>query len=236
MARKMNVEGLELLKRWEGLRLKAYRDAGGVWTIGYGHTSMAGKPLVYEGMAISEPQAEEILARDLRQYEKAVEENVKVALSDNQFAALVSFTYNVGIGAFRRSTLLKRLNAGDYDGVPIEMMKWTRAGKKRLKGLENRRAAEAGLWVKGAFVASRAVRPQPATQAQGVCRPETIAPVVGALSGLGGVLAGDGVVQYALAFIMVVACLIGAWWFVRRQRGQQEAWRGGTPTGKVEEI
>jgi len=217
MARKMNVEGLELLKRWEGLRLKAYRDAGGVLTIGYGHTSAAGKPLVYEGMRISGHQAEEILARDLRQYERAVEGSVKVPLTDNQFAALVSFCYNVGVGVFKRSTLLKRLNAGDYDAVPAELMKWTRAGSKRLKGLENRRAAEAGLWVKGAFVASRDVRPKVAENT-GICKPETIAPVVGALSGLGGVWAGNGAVQYALAFTMVVACLVGAWWFVRRQR------------------
>jgi len=219
MTRKMNVEGLELLKQWEGLRLSAYKDAGGIWTIGYGHTSAAGTPRVYQGMRISEPQAEEILTRDLVQYERAVEGNVKVPLNDNQFAALVAFTYNVGVSAFKRSTLLKKLNAGDYDAVPVEMMKWTRAGKKRLKGLENRRAAESGLWVKGEFVAPRAVRPTPIND-NPLAKVETIAPIIGALSGLGGVLSGTGVVQYALAFVMVVSCLVGAWWFIRRQKGQ----------------
>jgi len=76
----------------------------------YGHTSAAGKPYVHAGLKITEPQAEEILARDLVQYEKTVAESVKVPLNDNQFAALVSFTYDVGVPAFKRSTLLKRLS------------------------------------------------------------------------------------------------------------------------------
>jgi len=217
--RKINEEGLAHLKKWEGLRLQAYQDSAGIWTIGYGHTSAAGAPQVQKGLKITASQAEAMLARDLGQYEKAVEESVKVGLSDNQFAALVSFCYNVGVSSFKRSTLLKKLNKGNYDSVPQELMKWTRAGGKRLKGLENRRAAEAGLWVKGEFVASREVRPAPVNDSA-VMKPETIAPVIGALSGLGGVLSGEGVVQYALAFVMVVSCLVGAWWFVRRMKEQ----------------
>jgi len=217
--RQINTEGLALIKRWEGLLLKAYQDSAGVWTIGYGHTSAAGKPYVQAGLKISEAQAEEILARDLGQYERAVEEAVKVPLSDNQFAAFVSFTYNVGIGAFRESSLLKKLNRQDYEAVPFELAKWVHAGGKKLEGLGNRRATEAGLWVKGAFVASRHVKPKPVND-NPMVKPETIAPVLGALSGLGGVLSGDGVVQYALAFVMVVSCLVGAWWFVRRTRGE----------------
>jgi len=196
--------------------LTAYQDVKGVWTIGYGHTSAAGKPFVQKGLKITAAQAEEMLARDLGQYERGVEEAVKVQLNDNQFAALVSFTYNVGVAAFKRSTLCKKLNKGNYDSVAVELMKWTRAGNKQLKGLKNRRAAEAGLWAKGEFVASREVRPEPVND-NPVFKPETIAPVVGALSGLGGVLSGEGVVQYALAFVMVVSCLVGAWWFIRRQ-------------------
>jgi len=196
MTRKINEKGLALIKQWEGLRLNAYQDSVGVWTIGYGHTSASGKPYVHEGLNA-----------------------VKVPLTDNQFAALVSFTYNVGAGALRRSTLLKKLNKGDYDGVPAELMKWTRAGSKKLKGLENRRAAEAGLWVQGEFVASRHVKPQPVGDNPAL-KPETLAPIIGAMSGLGSVFSGDGVIQYALAFVMVVACLVGAWWFIRRMKEQ----------------
>jgi len=215
--RKINDEGIAHLKRWEGCRLTAYKDPKGIWTIGYGHTSAAGKPYVHKDMKITQQQAEEMLLRDLGQYERAVETGVKVPLTDNQFAALVSFCYNVGAGAFAKSTLLKKLNRGDYEAVPVELAKWTRSGNKRLKGLANRRAAEAGLWAAGEFVASREVKPKPVND-NPLIKPETLAPVAGALSGLGSVLSGAGVIQYALAFCMVVFCLIGAWWFVRRVR------------------
>jgi len=153
--------------------------------------------------------------RDLGQYERAVETGVKVPLTDNQFAALVSLCYNVGVGAFAKSSLLKKLNRGDYEAVPVDLAKWTRSGSKRLKGLANRRAAEAGLWTTGEFVASREVKPKPVDDSP-LFKPETLAPVAGALSGLGSLLSGNGVMQYALAFCMVVFCLVGAWWFVRR--------------------
>ena len=98
------------LKQWEGLRLTAYKDSGGVLTIGYGHTG----PDVKAGMTITEAQAEMLLMRDLSRFEQSVERSVKVPLTDNQFGALVSFAYNVGTEAFERSTLLKKLNEGDY--------------------------------------------------------------------------------------------------------------------------
>uniref|UniRef100_UPI0005525886 lysozyme n=1 Tax=Bartonella florencae TaxID=928210 RepID=UPI0005525886 len=93
--RKIPTEGLELIKQWEGLRLEAYRDVACIWTIGYGHTSNAGQPLVKKGMCITKEQAEDILCEDLKQFEKTVEETVTVPLTDCQFAALVSFCYNV---------------------------------------------------------------------------------------------------------------------------------------------
>ncbi|MBS7541994.1 lysozyme [Ancylobacter oerskovii] len=159
MARSVNDAGLALIKQWEGRRLTAYRDPVGVWTIGYGHTDAAGPPAVKRGQKITEAQAEAMLRADLAQYEAAVEEAVDVPLSDNQFAALVSFCFNVGSGNFRASTLLKQLNAGDRAAVPGELAKWNRAGGKVLAGLANRRAAEAGLWARGDFVASNYVEP-----------------------------------------------------------------------------
>ncbi|WP_375669316.1 lysozyme, partial [Bartonella sp. MR168JLCBS] len=97
-------------------------------------------------------EAEKSLCQDLKQFECVVEQTVAVPLNDEQFAALVSFCYNVGTEAFRSSKLLKKLNKGNYEAVPIELQKWTRAGGKRLQGLVNRRAAEAGLWAQGAYV------------------------------------------------------------------------------------
>lgn len=159
MTRRLNEAGLALIKQWEGCRLTAYRDPAGVWTIGYGHTDAAGPPRVTPGLTLTQAEAEALLRADLARFEAAVEAAVTVPLTDNQFAALVSFCFNVGPANFRRSTLLKRLNAGDDGTVPAELAKWTRAGGKALAGLANRRAAEAGLWARGAAVASNYVAP-----------------------------------------------------------------------------
>ncbi len=152
MTRRINAAGLSLVKQWEGLKNTAYRDVAGVLTIGYGHTSAAGAPKVTLGMAIGDKEAERILKADLAKFEARVERFVKVPLTDNQFAALVSFDFNTG--ALDKSTLLKKLNKGDYAAVPVELMKWVNAGGKKVQGLVNRRAAEAGLWAKGDFVSS----------------------------------------------------------------------------------
>lgn len=153
LSMKTGPKGLALIRDFEGCELKAYRDAVGVWTIGYGHTSAAGSPQVKAGMTITAAQAEEILKRDLAQYERAVLTAVKVPLSQEQFDALVSWTYNLGAKSLLVSTLLKKLNAGDYAAVPAEMKRWNRAGGKTLKGLVRRREAEAFLWSTGAVQA-----------------------------------------------------------------------------------
>ncbi|MBD2023395.1 lysozyme, partial [Leptolyngbya sp. FACHB-711] len=118
-ARQINSKGLRLLKSFEGLRLEAYLDAVGVWTIGYGTTSG-----VFPGQRITEAQAEEFLRRDLRRFEAAVTDLVTVPLNDDQFSALVSFTYNVGEGAFGGSTLLRLLNQRDYRGAAEQFQRW----------------------------------------------------------------------------------------------------------------
>jgi lysozyme len=137
----INAAGLALVKAQEGLRLEAYRDGGGVWTIGYGHTKGV-KP----GDAISTARAEMLLESDLAEAEDAVARLVKVVLSDNQFAALTDFVFNEGEGAFARSTLLKKLNEGGYSLVPACLKSWIFEGGKVVPGLVKRRAAEAALW------------------------------------------------------------------------------------------
>lgn len=166
MARRINAAGLSHIMQWEGKRLVAYQDVAGIWTIGYGHTTAAGIPRVREGMRISDKEAEDILKTDLRKFEDRVSRLVKVPLTDNQFAVLVSFDFNTG--ALHKSTLLKKLNAGDYDAAPAELMKWVNAGGKRVQGLVNRRAAEAGLWAKGEFVSSNTVEAKKAVPVKDV--------------------------------------------------------------------
>lgn len=148
--RKISKFALALIKQWEGLRLKAYKDISGVLTIGYGHTGEDIKP----NQTISLAEAEQLLLRDLAKFEEAIEQLVKVNLNDNQFAALVAFSFNIGLTAFKNSTLLKKLNNGNYDAVPIELMRWCHSRGKQCKGLINRRSAEIGLWVKHSEVAS----------------------------------------------------------------------------------
>jgi lysozyme len=143
---KTSQDGVNLIKEFEGLRLVAYKCPANVWTIGYGHTSMAGPPSVRQGMRVTKKQAEDILRADLVKYEDGVLRAVNVPLRQHQFDALVSFAFNCGVGALQKSTLLRRVNAKRFDDVPGELMKWTRAGGRELPGLVRRRRAEAALW------------------------------------------------------------------------------------------
>jgi lysozyme len=133
--------GIDLIKRFEGLRLHAYICAAGVLTIGYGHTKS-----VRRGQQITEQQAEDLLREDLRHFEEAVERLVTVHLEQHEFDALVSFTFNVGEGALAKSTLLRKLNAGDKQDAAHEFGKWVKAGKVTLSGLVRRRKAEQALF------------------------------------------------------------------------------------------
>jgi lysozyme len=144
----VNKETLELIKTFEGLELIAYYDPVGVLTIGYGHTNMAGPPKIVPGMRITAQEASDILMNDLKKYEAAVSKHVKVPLNQNQYGALVSFTYNLGEGNLSKSTLVKKLNVKDYEGAANEFPKWNKAGGKVLKGLVRRRAAEQALFRK----------------------------------------------------------------------------------------
>lgn len=139
---KISQEGLNLIKSFEGCRLKAYDDGLGVWTIGYGHTSG-----VKKGQRISQSLADYYLQQDVAVFENAVNNNVTVYLTQNRFDALVSFTYNCGIGALKGSTLLKKLNSGDYTGASNEFLKWCKDSQGNIiQGLYNRRIAEQKLF------------------------------------------------------------------------------------------
>jgi GH24 family phage-related lysozyme (muramidase) len=143
----MNEAGLALIRAAEGLRTRAYRDATGIWTIGFGHTSSAGAPEVVAGLEITAADAERILAADVTRFAKGVAGALTVSLNDGQFSALVSFAYNVGLGNFRSSGVLKAVNAGDFAAVPRRLALWVKAGGRVLPGLVKRRAAEAALFM-----------------------------------------------------------------------------------------
>ncbi|AMO83145.1 lysozyme [Obesumbacterium proteus] len=139
--------GINLIKQFEGCRLTAYQDSVGVWTIGYGWTQpVDGKP-VGNGMTITQQKADDLLKQGVVQYEAGVHGLVTVQLNQNQYDALVDFAYNLGVNALKGSTLLKKLNAGDYAGAANEFTKWNKAGGKELAGLTRRREAEKSLFL-----------------------------------------------------------------------------------------
>jgi lysozyme len=142
----VNENGLTLIRKFEGFRARAYRDAVGVWTIGYGHTSRAGPPQVKAGLVVTRARAAQILAKDVAMFAEGVAGLVTAVLNDNQFSALVSFAYNVGLGNFRKSSVLSAVNREDFEAVPRRLALWSRAGGRVLPGLVRRRAAEAALF------------------------------------------------------------------------------------------
>lgn len=138
----ISKQGIALIKRFEGLRNRAYKCSAGVWTIGYGHTKG-----VKAGQAITTQQAEEMLQADLKNFEDWVSKLVKVELTQGQFDALVSFCFNLGPGALDSSTLLKLVNQQKFALAADQFKRWNKAGGVELAGLTKRRQAERDLFV-----------------------------------------------------------------------------------------
>jgi lysozyme len=141
---KISKVGLELIKSFEGCRLHAYHDVVNVLTIGYGSTGSH----VKEGMTITQKEAEALLLKDLSRFEAGVDKAVTVELNQNQFDALVSFSFNLGLGNLGKSTLLKLVNQKRFHEAAGEFHKWNKAGGHVLTGLTRRREAERDLFLK----------------------------------------------------------------------------------------
>ena len=146
---KINKEGSDLIKHFEGCKLRAYQCPAKIWTIGYGNCYYeAGKP-VQPGDKISQEKADELFERILNQFVSQVTKLVKSNLTENQFSALVSFAYNCGVGSLQKSTLLKKVNANPNDPtIKAEFLKWNKAKGIVMLGLIIRREAEAKLYFK----------------------------------------------------------------------------------------
>lgn len=145
---KVSPAGRKAIAEREGNKLEAYRCSAGVLTIGVGHTSAAGMPIVKQGMRITAEESDEILSRDLATFEKGVLDAVKAPLTQNQFDALVSLAFNIGVGAFKKSTLVKRLNERNYAAAAERFLDWNKAGGRVLKGLTTRRYSERAQFLK----------------------------------------------------------------------------------------
>jgi lysozyme len=202
-----------LIEKSEGRELKAYVCAGGKLTIGVGSTRN-----VTEGMVITNAEADSRLHDDIMIAIDAIKRNVKVPLTDNQAAALCSFIFNLGEGNFKKSTLLKKLNEGDYDAVPIELARWNKAGGKVLRGLVARRAAEAALWSSDGMeleeTATRGIKRDVPT----VINTENVNAAAAVAGGMGAMnLSGDNPISWALAIIALVSAGVFFYLFFKRR-------------------
>ena len=216
---KMTEEGLALIRRFEGFRERAYLCPAGVWTIGYGHTSRAGPPAVGPQSRMSRAEATKVLAADVEVFAQGVREGLRRNITDAQFSALVSFAYNVGTGAFRSSSVLRAVNAGDFDAVPRRLGLWVKGGGRVLPGLVKRRAAEAELFLNSGTAARpgeerwpEPVAPKRPTRSTTIIS-ALIAAVAALLSGGSGVANGPGIMALALS----AAGFIAALWIIRER-------------------
>jgi lysozyme len=224
-------EGLSLIRRSEGFRASAYRDAAGVWTIGFGHTSEAGPPRVRSGTRITRKEAMAILARDVETFANGVRGLLKRELAPAQFTALVSFAYNVGLTNFRRSSVLTAVNAGDFDAVPRRLQLWVKCRGRILPGLVNRRAAEAAMFVAETSASHDPLPPAPIE--------EPIEPISGTplrhsstgmaalLSGAAGLVSSlaaslgevtEAAVRSPIVIAATLVILAAALWIIRERR------------------
>lgn len=174
---KTSQQGIDLIKAFEGLHkvkadgnVRAYRCPAGKWTIGWGHTKG-----VRSGMVSTVAECEDFLRKDVAEFEAIIKRHVKVDLTQNQFDALVSFAFNVGEGNFASSTLLRRLNSGNYDDVPAQLARWNKARVDGvltpLAGLTRRRAAEAALFSMDTELPSRGGQDMPQKVEQEEAKP-----------------------------------------------------------------
>ena len=145
----ISKDGYDLIKSFEGLETSAYKDSAGIWTIGYGTIKYPNGTRVAGGDKITQAQAQSYLESDSKWVDACLDKHIKVKVSQRQFDALASFVYNVGETAFSTSTLLKKLNAGDFKGAGDQFDVWVNAGGRKVQGLVNRRAKEKALFLAG---------------------------------------------------------------------------------------
>ena len=203
----LTKEAIDLIIQHEGLRLEAYQDPVGVWTIGYGTTTAAGiGVIVTPGMRISEPEARAMLHDALNKFAEKIIPHLARQPTDNQYGAMLSLAYNIGPGAFINSTALRRFNAGDFEGAAEAMTWFNKAGGKVLRGLVRRREAEAKL-----FLSDDAQSPLPRPDAVR----ESIAGSTTVLASAGQAAAGVSTAAGAVAMLdgtaqVVALCIAGA--------------------------
>lgn len=206
-----NKATIDLIKEFEGCRLRAYQDSVGVWTIGYGLTTGALPGVTVErGMSISQAQAEAYLTETLRRFSTHMLPMLKCQPTPNQYGAMLSLAYNIGLGAFGKSTCLKRFNVGDMEGAAEALTWFNKAGGKVLRGLVRRREAERDLFLSDVSdTAPERIAQRPDAEKTATGSTTMIAAAGTALSGAGGVATAIGSLDGTAQIVVIVLAFVG---------------------------
>ena len=218
----LNKASLDLIKRWEGCKLKAYKCSAGVWTVGYGLTTSAGFIEVGPNTVITQEEADWYLEKTIEKFIAQIKPAITAPINENELGAFTSLAYNIGPTAFRKSSALRHFNAGNKDKVPNALRMWRKAGGKVVNGLVNRREAEVDLFL------TPVVAEQPAPVRTSAVQSKTVqASAVQAATAFGGAVTAiqalDGLAQIIVAGGAVLIILMAIW--IMRER--MKKWADG---------
>ena len=218
----LNKASLDLIKRWEGCKLKAYKCSAGVWTVGYGLTTSAGFIEVGPDTVITQAEADWYLEKTVEKFLAEIKPAITAPINENELGAFTSLAYNIGPTAFRKSSALRHFNAGNKDRVPTSIRMWRKAGGKVVKGLINRREAEVDLFL------TPVIAEKPAPARTSPAQSKTMqASAVQAATAFGGAVTAiqalDGLAQIIVAGGAVLIVLMALW--IMRERLRK--WRLG---------
>lgn len=211
----LNKASLDLIKRWEGCKLKAYKCSAGVWTVGYGLTTSAGFIEVGPDTVITQAEADWYLEKTVEKFLAEIKPAITAPINENELGAFTSLAYNIGPTAFRKSSALRHFNAGDKDRVPTSIRMWRKAGGKVVNGLVNRREAEVDLFLTPVI----AEKPAPGRTSPGQSKTVQSSVVQGATA-IGGAVGALNSLEGVAQIIALVGCfVIGALaMFILRER------------------
>ena len=218
----LNQASLDLIKRWEGCKLKAYKCSAGVWTVGYGLTTSAGFIDVGPDTTITQAEADWYLEKTIEKFLAEIKPAITAPINENELGAFTSLAYNIGPTAFRKSSALRHFNAGNKDRVPTSIRMWRKAGGKVVKGLVNRREAEVDLFLTPVPIS------KPAPVRTSAAQSKTVqASVVQGASAIGGAVAAFQALNGTAQIIAMAGCVLVVLTAMFILRERLKAWAKG---------
>ena len=218
----LNQASLNLIKRWEGCKLKAYKCSAGVWTVGYGLTTSAGFIEVGPDTTITQAEADWYFEKVIEKFLAEITPAITAPINENELGAFTSLAYNIGPTAFRGSSALRHFNAGNKDRVPTSIRMWRKAGGKVVKGLINRREAEVDLFL------TPVIEDKPSPVRTNAVQSKTVqASVVQGASAVGGAVAAFQALNGTAQIIATAGCVLIALLALFILRERLEAWASG---------